>query len=247
LPRAAHYRRDRAAGEGSRAGHLPNRSAPRRFTGMLRCVRGVGCPRPAGHAEFPSFAFPAAVRRTGVDDENADPDVGQRPDRVVRHPPDRADRHHGSGNDPDPATELGAREHAEGTAEQNNRHNELDPATGVETVPGQGILEIVRHRPVVGPRPDRIEEPLDPSKTQHCPGEVTQPSPCCVDPSLSSMALDTAVQSDDGASSHAPRLRQAQHISRQRPIKDIPMPVRRRKFLAGRSPQIRSKGGMWIR
>ena len=50
--------------------------------------------------------FTISVDGESVDDEDADRDVRQRPDRVVRHPPDGADGHHGPGEYPEPSTEL---------------------------------------------------------------------------------------------------------------------------------------------
>ena len=47
-----------------------------------------------------------AMDRKGIDDEDAHHDVGQRPDRVVGHPPDGADGHHCPGEDTDPSTDL---------------------------------------------------------------------------------------------------------------------------------------------
>ncbi len=50
--------------------------------------------------------FAPTIGRQSVDDEDTDEDVGQRPLGVEGHPPDRADRHHRPGEDPDPTAEL---------------------------------------------------------------------------------------------------------------------------------------------
>ncbi len=47
-----------------------------------------------------------AMDRKGIDDEDAHHDVGERPDRVVGHPPDGADGHHCPSEDTDPSTDL---------------------------------------------------------------------------------------------------------------------------------------------
>src|SRR6266550_779855 len=81
--------------------------------------------------------FPSAICGKAVDDEDSDRDVGQRPDRVVGHPPDGADGEDPAGDDADPTAELGTREDAERTTDQDEGDDEVHPAIGAEAAPEQ--------------------------------------------------------------------------------------------------------------
>src|SRR5580704_16697213 len=69
--------------------------------------RDIQCPNAGDRAASSSDLVSRAVGRKCVDDEDADSDVGDRPDRVVRHPPDSTDGNDSPGEDADPASNLG--------------------------------------------------------------------------------------------------------------------------------------------
>jgi hypothetical protein len=76
-----------------------------------------------------------------------------------------------AGDDSDPTAELGARENAERTTDQDDGDDEVHPAIGLETVPENSRFEVIRHGPVVAPGPYRVEESHDAGDAQHRPGE----------------------------------------------------------------------------
>src|SRR5580704_16444325 len=89
-----------------------------------------------------------------VDDQDADEYVRQRPDGIEGHPPDGADRQHRSSKDSDPTAELGSRYYPKCAEDKDNGDDQVHPAVGLEAVPKECILEVLRKHPVIAECPD---------------------------------------------------------------------------------------------
>src|SRR6476646_278514 len=172
----------RARGIGPGAHHMPLEDvlsavevgATRRLIATSsRMLRSTGVtPNGSGKLDLPPARAP--MRNERIDQQNSHTDVHQRPDRVVRNPPDGADSKDRSGEDPNPAGGLRAAKHEGGRNEQDCRHHDIYPAICLEAVPEDRVLEIFRHRTVIAESPDRVEDPHDSRDEQH-QGSKCQP------------------------------------------------------------------------